>query len=98
MIKLKRIIKYGVFSYYQVKKGKQALIYSQYNNGMLYGFEVFKLKTKPDRFLKGKYLPANERFPDDKAFGYWAWSPWTYERALVKFKELEKNEEICITV
>lgn len=93
----KTIRKYG-FTYKQIKRGKQAMIYSQYNNGMLYGFEVFKLKTKPDRFIKGKYLPANERFPYDEAFGYWAWSPWTYEKAMEKFKELEKNEEICITV
>jgi hypothetical protein len=35
------------------------------------------------------WLEACERFPNNEAFGYWAWSIRDWNRALKKYNELE---------
>jgi len=77
------------FNYTQVLRGKKSCIYEQeVSEGVKY-YEVFKIRIKPERYIKGKKVEAREWFPHDEAFGYWAWSCRTYERAYERFRELE---------
>ena len=83
------------FNYTQVIRGQKAAIYAQeVTKGITY-FEVFLLKVKSKREIEIdntiKTVDASERFPNDEAFGYWAWSFRTHDKAKAKFEELEEN-------
>lgn len=81
------------YAHTQIKRGKKAFIYEQDLGNGIKQYEVFKLKTKPDRLVGGKVLPAKEVFPHDEAFGYWAWCISRYPEALKKFQELENSNK-----
>ena len=76
------------FTYTQLLRGKKACIYEQgYAENIKY-YEVFLLRIKPERIFKGKIIEEREAFPHDKAFGVWAWSFGSYEKAYQKYLEL----------
>jgi hypothetical protein len=84
------------FDYIQHKRSKKAFIYIQVVSENRVQYEVFERKIRPERTINGKVLPAKERFPNDEAFGYWAWSYMDYNRAIQKYEEISKsikNEE-----
>jgi len=54
-------------------------------------YEVFRLKVRPERMLKGKRLEASEIFPHNEAFGIWAWLCKTLDKALKKYHEIESG-------
>lgn len=59
-------------------------------------YEVFIITTRPKRILAGKILEACEAYPNNEAFGYWAWEYRSLDAAIRKFEELEsrsQNEE-----
>ncbi len=78
------------FTYNQVLRGKKSCIYRQSVSGQTSYYEVFIIKTKKAHVLFGKEVTEREIFPPDEAFGNWAWTCKTYEKALEKFKKLEK--------
>lgn len=84
------IHRYG-FRYTLLSKSDSAFIYAQWGYNQIIGYEVFRRRTREGRVLNGKYLPACERFPNHEAFGYWAWSFWTKEKAIRKFKEISNE-------
>ncbi|MFC2121112.1 hypothetical protein ACFLTI_05910 [Bacteroidota bacterium] len=91
-------LKKNGFEYTQVLRGKKSCIYSQKVTEDMTYFEVFQIKVKPRRkiVVDGEVIreiEAKEIFPNDEAFGYWAWSIKLYENALKKFKELEEEGE-----
>ena len=79
------------FNYTQVQRGKRSCIYEQRVSENSVCFEVFLIKIRPERKVRDKTLEAAERFPNNEAFGYWAWTYKNYEDAINKFNEIEKE-------
>ena len=52
-------------------------------------FELFEIKVRPKKDIKGIVLEEKELFPKDKDFGKTAWTICNWEKALAKFNELE---------
>ncbi len=71
---LAKDIKRGGFDYSQVFNGPKGYVYSQTAKGRLIGFEAF-LRKENTQF-------NCISFPGDNAFGIWAWSTRTLEKAL----------------
>ena len=80
------------FEYIQVLKGNRSRVYKQRVHENRCNYEVFLIKINPERKIGNKTIKANERFPNDEAFGSWAWTYKTYEEALKKFNEIEKKK------
>jgi len=93
MKRLEENIRKNGFDYTLVKRGQRSCIYKQKVTESVSYYEVFLIKVKKKRTVKGKILPAREVFPHDEAFGYWAWSIRDYSRALKRFHELENLAE-----
>jgi hypothetical protein len=74
--------------YKLVKRGTKALIYARTVQGKTRSYEVFELKVRDPQIINGKPIPASERFPHDEAFGFWAWSYYSLEGALTRYKKL----------
>jgi hypothetical protein len=63
------------------------------DTGNFQGFEVFELRLQQAKTLpNGVTYPHKERYPPSEAFGKWAFSPSTLERALEIFMEIELKE------
>jgi len=67
----------------QIKKTKYAYLYEVSENNVIH-YEVFKRR-------ENTYYECVS-YPSDKAFGVWAWTCSTLERAEDKFNEIELNE------
>lgn len=79
------------FDYTQVLRGRRSCIYEQRLHGKIIAYEVFIIKTSPQRRIMGKWIEEKELFPHNEAFGKWAWACRTLENARAKYSELEKN-------
>jgi len=78
MKELNLLIKKKGFIYTQAFKNEKGYIYKQQLNGIELGFEVF-YRTENTKF-------NCISFPGDNAFGVWAWSVKTFDRALTFLK------------
>ncbi len=76
------------FTYTQVLREGNKAIYEQSITRKLKYFEVFVIRTRPERLLKGKLILGGEVFPGNEDFGKTAWSYRTYEKALLKFNSI----------
>ena len=90
-VPLPTVIHRNRFRYTQVSKSDAAFLYAQWGYGKIIAYEVFRRRRRKARVIKGKFLPANERFPNNEAFGKWAWSCWTLEDAQEKFHALSSK-------
>ena len=54
-------------------------------------FELFEIKVRPKKDIKGIVLEEKELFPKDKDFGKTAWTICDLDKALAKFNELENE-------
>jgi len=54
-------------------------------------FELFEIKVRLKKDIKGIVLEEKELFPKDKDFGKTAWTICNWEKALAKLNELEKQ-------
>ena len=79
------------YDYEQLKRGTRSCIYKQIIPGAPLQYEVFRIKVKKARIVKGNEIPAKEWFPHDEAFGLWAWSTNILELANAIFKWLEQG-------
>lgn len=84
------------FDYTLVCRGKRSFIYAQHVTPSVLYYEVFKLKvcSRQTIMLGGEKIvihPA-ERFPTNESFWVWAWSIRNFETAMMKFEELENND------
>ncbi len=86
---LKEEMRKGAYKYKLVQRGAKSCIYSKSFSSSFRCFEVFQIKTRPERIVKDSFLPAQERFPNHEDFGEWAWTYRCFENALAKFKLLE---------
>lgn len=69
----------------QIKRTKYAFLYEVSENNLTH-YEVFKRQENS--------LYDCISYPTDKAFGVWAWTCDTLERAEDKFNEIELNESL----
>jgi len=81
------------FRYTKVLKGDKSYIFCQYVTPDTVYFEVFKIRVRKETMFKGKKIPAGHRFPNDEAFGIWAWTYSNYDLAKRKFNELENVQD-----
>lgn len=93
---LKKQITYKGFTYNLIEQGKKALIYQQVDAaGIIMGYEVFELRIQMarEKIIKGKKIDfiMKIQFPNDRAFGVWAWSSRNIDRAKERFRELENK-------
>jgi len=89
-VPLRRVLNKNGFLYTQHARGRIAFIYAQRVSDTTTNYEVFRIKIAPEKYLPGgKIIPARERFPNNEAFGQWAWTYPTLERAMKRFNELE---------
>lgn len=77
------------FEYTQILRGNRSCIYEQKVHENRCDYEVFLIKTRPERKIQNKIIETNERFPHDEAFGLWAWTYKSYDKALEKFNKIE---------
>jgi hypothetical protein len=84
------------FNYDCINSGDKAFIYRQRYDKIgeieINYYEVFKKVVAPDMTLGGTFIPSHISFPGNEAFGTWAWSFRSYDKALLKFKSLEYAE------
>lgn len=69
----------------QIKRTKYAFLYEVSENNLVH-YEVFKRRENT--------IYDCISYPSDKAFGVWAWTCDTLERAEDKFNEIEFNESL----
>ena len=84
----KELRKNGFLYTLVLREGNKA-IYEQTVTTKIKYFEVFKIRTRPERYFKGKLFPAGEVFPSNEDFGKTAWTCRTYEKAMERFNSLE---------
>ena len=77
------------FNYTQVVRTVRKAIYRQDVSPNVVYFEVFLIRTRPERTVNGKLILAGESFPADEDFGKTAWSFRSYEKARDKFNSLD---------
>ncbi|MHA2030542.1 MAG: hypothetical protein ACW99Q_14235 [Candidatus Kariarchaeaceae archaeon] len=57
---------------------------------------MFRIKVRKERIIqfKGveKKIDAGEIWPSNEAFGRWAWTYRTLDKAMIKYNELEKTQ------
>ena len=54
-------------------------------------FELFEIKIRPTKDIKGIILEKKELFPKNEDFGKSAWTICDLDKALAKFNELENE-------
>jgi len=90
--KLEKVFRKNKQTYTQVKRGKKAVIYQQTNEeGFNVGYEVFMIKIQKAFGFVVNHYPAREKIPGNEAFGKWAWSVDTEEKALEYFNMIENG-------
>jgi hypothetical protein len=89
--------RYNGFDYTLVHRGKRTCIYKQIVTNEIRYYEVFIIKVREERTIKFKdgerKIKAHEMWPGNEAFGKWAWTFRTLERAMFRFNELEKESD-----
>lgn len=80
MKELENHIKKNGYDYYLTESSKTAYIFKQVLGGQVIGYEVFK-RIENSRF-------DCVSFPRDEAFGKWAWTYRTLEKAQDKFNTI----------
>ncbi len=81
------------FDYTLVLRGERSCIFEQTVSDSVKYYEVFLIRVKPESNINGKVIPAHEWFPNDEAFGRWAWSFRTLQKAKKRFYDLEKKSK-----
>ena len=81
----------------QVKRTDKTALYSTSScnestkKWQVTGYEVFRIKIAPERFLAGIVMPERESMPSNEQFGRIAWTYDKLETAEIKFNKLEQN-------
>lgn len=79
------------FDYEQVYRSEGVAIYSKSEKGKLHTYEVFEIKSHNGFKVSGKYIEPSETFPHNEAFGKYAWTYPTLDRAKAKANEIESK-------
>lgn len=76
----------------QVHRSQYAAIYAvtDIETGTAHGFEVFEIRVQQPRTLaNGVSFAHKEVYPNNEAFGVWAFAPRSRDRAFQIFAEME---------
>ena len=79
------------FVYNQIAKSKHGYIYDVYTEGLFLGYEIFErkiYKAAPPFVMEDKVA-----FPSNEAFGEWAWTTESLERAKDILKDIDDRVE-----
>jgi hypothetical protein len=91
----KTIKKYGLI-HVQAKESPAGYIYEVFSDGAHSGYDVFQKKVRvgADTEIKGRKFKTatGERYPNDKAFGAWAWHTRTLEKAEARLSEFNREK------
>lgn len=90
-IPLPKNVRKNGFDYVRHAKGDKTYIYKQWISPIHCAFEVFYIKVRPERLLRGKLIEAKETYPHNEAFGKWAWSFYDKEKAMEIQSQLENR-------
>lgn len=94
MERLKKKLRKNGYNYTQLYRGRRACIYEQHYTENVKYYEVFIITVRKERTIANKTFPTAEVFPNDEAFGYWAWTFKSLEKAKMRFYELENVNKI----
>ncbi|MDA0197042.1 MAG: hypothetical protein O2951_18730 [Bacteroidetes bacterium] len=83
---------WGGFRYELLLYSEEICLYQQKNIlNHTVGYEVFRIKHRPDRYIGDRFIRASMRFPSDEDFGSWAWSYYSLDGAIAKVISLIKK-------
>ena len=74
-----------------ITRSDHAAIYSLSRHNILHGYEVFEIRIQKAQERYGKHYPAKEIYPYDEAFGKFAKSVVTLERAEYWFEYFDSR-------
>jgi len=98
MQKLNAVVKKYGLTHTQTMETEHGYIYLVQSKGVKSGFDVFMKKVSKDReaTIGGVkiHFRSAERYPNDNAFGVWAWHYMTFDQALAKLESLEALAEL----
>jgi hypothetical protein len=86
-MKIKQSFQKNGFIYKLDVQGKRAVMYSQWNDNEIVGYEIHRLRIRIGEYLEGSV--TSNRLPRDEDFGKWAWSFKTKIRAISMFHLIE---------
>lgn len=97
MQKLNAVVKKYGLTHTQIAENNAGYLYAVFTDSGASGFDVFEKKTSKDReaTIKGVKIRfrASERYPNDNAFGTWAWHYMTLIKAVKKFDSLVVSDK-----
>jgi hypothetical protein len=89
MILLPVYLRKNGFNYTQVHRGGRSCVCAQEASYRKFYSELLLIKVKSEHVFNEKHFPAKEWFPPNEAFGKWAWSYQSIEKALIAYNRLE---------
>jgi len=107
MRKLQQHQRKNGYDYELIERDEKFAIYRQIDSykeecEMTIAYEVFIIRSRKDRKIKGNFIEGGEVFPSNEDFGKYAWCYSTFcgtdtedalSRAYNKFNNLKKEEE-----
>ena len=102
MQKISEKFKKNGYDFRLIKRKYQVTIYEQSSDGVVYAYDVHKIRLKSSGIAKyrnsdGSYrvveYPEREVLASDEDFGTYGWNYQTYNLAIEKFEELLNKEE-----
>lgn len=75
-------------NYKQVLRNGKGAIYQQMVDEKTAYFEIFLIRVRPERIIKGKLIPSAEVWPNNESFGKSSWTYPTMQQAIIKFLSL----------
>ena len=84
------------FTYKLLRRGERVALYSQFcsDTGVLTGFELFEIPTRPEEKIKDKVYPEREVYPPTSRWGRDAFTLSKFsklEKVLKRFEEYEQS-------
>lgn len=90
---LNRTVKYNGFTYELIRRTRTVAIYAQYSEDEIIAYEVFRIKIQKEatRVIGGVeiHFAEKEKFPNNEAFGYTAFTCGTLEKAEERMREMD---------
>jgi len=90
---LSQVLRKNGFNYVLIKRGQRSCIYEQLVEGKTIAYEVFIIRTVPERCINGNWIGEHEKFPSNEAFGYSAWTCRSLDRAVERFNKIENIKD-----
>lgn len=84
MIPLSSHIVHDGYLYQVLERNENAAIYEQYQDGILIGYEVYRIIIDKEKTIQSKgvtyHYPEREHLPTKQQFGYLAWAYYCFSQ------------------